>query len=86
MVGGETVFQRQPGLQLWSLPRNMGKGAAVREGMLLASGDFRLFMDADNQIHIEELDAFLPFKLTKNGLALQATIQGTKYWKDGDLN
>lgn len=26
------------------------------------------------------------YKMTKNGLALQATIQGTKYWKDGDLN
>ena len=26
------------------------------------------------------------YKLTQTGLALQATIQGTKYWKDGDLN
>lgn len=26
------------------------------------------------------------YKLTKNGLALQATVQGTKYWKDSDLN
>jgi len=26
------------------------------------------------------------YKLTQNGLALQATVQGTKYWKDGDLN
>ncbi len=26
------------------------------------------------------------YKLTKNGLAIQATIQGTKYWKDDDLN
>ena len=26
------------------------------------------------------------YKLTKNGLAIQATIQGTKYWKDEDLN
>jgi lipid-binding SYLF domain-containing protein len=26
------------------------------------------------------------YKLTQNGLALQATIQGTKYWKDGELN
>ena len=26
------------------------------------------------------------YKLTKNGLALQATVQGTKYWKDDDLN
>ena len=26
------------------------------------------------------------YKLTQNGLVLQATIQGTKYWKDKDLN
>ena len=26
------------------------------------------------------------YQLTKNGLALQATLQGTKYWKDKDLN
>jgi lipid-binding SYLF domain-containing protein len=26
------------------------------------------------------------YKMTQNGLALQATIQGTKYWKDSDLN
>ena len=26
------------------------------------------------------------YQLTENGLALEATIQGTKYFKDGDLN
>ncbi len=26
------------------------------------------------------------YQLTQIGLALQATIQGTKFWKDGDLN
>ncbi|MBE0513893.1 hypothetical protein [Sulfurimonas sp.] len=26
------------------------------------------------------------YKLTQNGLALQATVQGTKYWKDAELN
>lgn len=26
------------------------------------------------------------YQITKNGLALQATLQGTKYWKDKDLN
>ncbi|MBW6489190.1 hypothetical protein [Sulfurimonas sp.] len=26
------------------------------------------------------------YKMTKNGLALQATVQGTKYWKDKELN
>ncbi len=28
----------------------------------------------------------LLYKLTKNGVALQATIQGTKYWQSEDLN
>jgi hypothetical protein len=26
------------------------------------------------------------YQLTKNGVALQLTLQGTKYWKDRDLN
>ena len=26
------------------------------------------------------------YQITEHGLALQATIQGTKYWKDADLN
>lgn len=26
------------------------------------------------------------YQITENGLALQATIQGSKYWKDGNLN
>jgi hypothetical protein len=26
------------------------------------------------------------YQLTETGLALEATIQGTKYFKDGDLN
>jgi lipid-binding SYLF domain-containing protein len=26
------------------------------------------------------------YQITKNGIALQATLQGTKYWKNSDLN
>jgi lipid-binding SYLF domain-containing protein len=26
------------------------------------------------------------YQITKNGIALQATLQGTKYWQDADLN
>ena len=26
------------------------------------------------------------YQITESGLALQATIQGTKYWKDDELN
>ena len=38
---------------------NKGKGYAVKCGMLLARGKYRLFMDADNSVHIETLDAFM---------------------------
>ncbi len=26
------------------------------------------------------------YQLTDKGLALEATVKGTKYWKDADLN
>jgi dolichyl-phosphate beta-glucosyltransferase len=37
----------------------MGKGAAVRKGMLKAQGNIRLFMDADNSTNIRELEKAL---------------------------
>ena len=36
--------------------RNVGKGHAVRRGMLAATGRHRLFVDADNSTDIRELD------------------------------
>src|SRR5262245_39200635 len=41
-------------------PVNRGKGWAVREGMLQANGEVRLFADADNATPIEELTRLLP--------------------------
>jgi lipid-binding SYLF domain-containing protein len=32
------------------------------------------------------LDGVTVYQLTENGLALQATVKGTKYWKDTELN
>jgi lipid-binding SYLF domain-containing protein len=32
------------------------------------------------------IDGITIYQLTETGLALQATVKGTKYWKDGDLN
>lgn len=40
--------------------RNLGKGAAVRRGMLAASGALRLFMDADLSVPLEVFEEFLP--------------------------
>ena len=41
-------------------PRNMGKGAAVRRGMLESCGRFRVFTDADFSTPIKELEKVLP--------------------------
>lgn len=38
---------------------NRGKGAAVKEGMLTATGDYVLFMDADNSTDITEVEKLL---------------------------
>ncbi len=40
-------------IKLLKLKLNYGKGYAVRQGMLLANGDIRLFMDADNSTTID---------------------------------
>lgn len=39
--------------------KNGGKGFSVRRGMLAATGDYRLFMDADNSVDISHLNAFM---------------------------
>ena len=55
-------FARQhPRFRLLANRENRGKGYVVRQGMLAASGDLRLFTDADNATPIEELDALLPW-------------------------
>ena len=41
--------------------KNHGKGFVVRQGMLEAVGDIRLFMDADNSTNIDQVSKFLPY-------------------------
>lgn len=54
------AFQ-SPHSRLEKNPRNMGKGATIRNGMLNhAQGQFRLFTDADNSTPIEEVAKLLP--------------------------
>ncbi len=51
----EDLARRNPRIRLIRLPHNMGKGAAVRAGMLAAQGELVLFMDADLSTPIEEV-------------------------------
>lgn len=40
---------------------NRGKGWAVKNGMLAAQGEIRIFADADNSVSPEQFDKFLPY-------------------------
>ena len=48
-------------LKLIDNKENHGKGFVVRQAMLEARGDFRLFTDADNSTSIEQVDKLLPY-------------------------
>ncbi len=40
---------------------NRGKGFSVHNGMQQATGEYRLFMDADNSVDIAHLETFMPW-------------------------
>lgn len=48
-----------PGTVLVSLPRNLGKGGAVRSGVLRARGDYVIFTDSDLPFSLEPIDLTL---------------------------
>ena len=50
-----------PNLRLVDNKDNHGKGWVTKQGMLEATGDVRVFMDADNSTKIDEITKFLPY-------------------------
>ena len=54
--GFARLFNR---LEVIDNDRNRGKGYAVKRGMQMAHGKFCLFMDADNSVKADNLEAFL---------------------------
>ncbi|MDP9212188.1 MAG: glycosyltransferase [bacterium] len=61
---------------------NRGKGAAVREGLLAATGDFVLFMDADNSTHISEVEKLLA---AATGTEAPEVVVGSRYLPGSDI-
>lgn len=49
-----------PQLRVVANTTNCGKGAVVRQGMLMALGEIILFTDADNSTPIEQIEKLLP--------------------------
>ena len=61
--------------------RNLGKGAALRCGMLAAEGDFRLFTDADIPYAYDAIEQFLQYLDFKEFHMVigDRTLAGSKY-------
>lgn len=57
----QSMFSIIPSLQLISYPKNRGKGFGVRQGMLKAIGEYKLFTDADNATSIDHIEKMMPF-------------------------
>ena len=54
-------ISNKPEFSLIANTLNHGKGFVVRQGMLQAQGDFRLFTDADNSTSIEQIEKLWSF-------------------------
>jgi len=61
---GEVVNRLKPeikNLKLIDNKINQGKGAVVKQGMLEAKGDFRIFTDADNSTSLDQIEKMWPY-------------------------
>ena len=56
-----SVASLVPSLSLLRFSVNKGKGYAVKEGMLKATGNYRLFTDADNATSIDHIEKMMPY-------------------------
>ena len=72
-------MMEMPRVRLISGRRNRGKGWAVRQGMLNASGAYRVFMDADNSTSIGQWEKSEP--LLQSGVDV---VVGSR-WSEGAL-
>jgi len=59
-----------PSLTVIEQDTKVGKGYAVKLGMLSANGDYRLFMDADYAVPIEYISSFLSLAKRNNAIVI----------------
>ena len=64
--------------------KNLGKGAAIKKGMLHAKGDFRIFTDADIPFEYDAFDRFIEYLNAKEfGIVVgDRTLPGSNYFTE----
>lgn len=73
------------GLRLVALPKNQGKGAAVKNGVLSAQKEWILFLDADLSTDPSELKNFIPFMIDYDIIIGSRAIRGSKILKSQNV-
>ncbi len=68
-------------LKLLDIKDNVGKGGAVKQGMLFATGHIRLFADADNSTSIDQFEKMIP--LFKEGYGV---VIGSRAMRGAELD
>ena len=67
------------GFRLIDNKENRGKGVVVKQGMLAANGDWRLYMDADNSTDLSEIEKLWPY------IKEYEIIAGSRYLKKDSI-
>ena len=63
----EKTKQLVKNLRIINNQENHGKGWAVKQGMLEAKGKYRIYIDADNAISIDQIEGFWPYTSAQGG-------------------
>lgn len=66
----EECYPHHPKIRIYRQSRNMGKGEAVKRGMLMGCGQFLFFSDVDLSVPIETLSSFLSQLESKCDIAI----------------
>jgi NDP-sugar pyrophosphorylase family protein len=69
------IVEQEPGVALVRLPRNRGKGCAVRAGIALATGDYLIIQDADLEYDPNDYLPMLRALLARRG----DVVYGSRY-------
>ena len=68
-------------LRIINNKENKGIGFVVRQGLLAAKGEYRLYVDADNSVSINQIENFLPyFKQDYDILFASRKVEGSKLY------
>jgi len=73
------ILNQNNKLQIISYRRNKGKGFAIKNGMLKANGNYRLFMDVDLSTHPDEFTKFERYIDKHDVIIGSRRIKGSKF-------